>query len=97
MIKKSTVVTPRRFRTKDAAHYLGMSSWALRQEVSKGNLPFISSGDHTSSWKFDVRDLDAWVERHRVQFWVLQCTLLIWSQASAAVRDGEFIRSGRNR
>ena|ERR1700722_20628195 len=68
VIKKSTVVTQRLFRTRDAANYLGMSTWAIRQEVSKGELPFISSGEHTSSWKFDVGDLDAWVERHRVNY-----------------------------
>jgi excisionase family DNA binding protein len=68
VVNKSIAVMPRLFRTKDAAHYLGMSPWALRQEVSKGDLPFISSGDHTSSWKFDRLDLDAWVERHRVNF-----------------------------
>jgi excisionase family DNA binding protein len=68
VIKKSTVFTSRLFRTKDAANYLGMSTWALRQQVSKGNLPFISSGERTSSWKFDLGDLDAWVERHRVKF-----------------------------
>jgi hypothetical protein len=68
VVKKTTVVMQRLFRTKDAAHYLGMSAWALRKEVGKGELPFISSGEHTSSWKFDVGDLDAWVERHRISF-----------------------------
>jgi excisionase family DNA binding protein len=67
-MSESPVITPRLLRTKDAARYLGMSAWALRQEVSRGELPFISSGEHTSSWKFDSRDLDAWVERHRVNF-----------------------------
>jgi excisionase family DNA binding protein len=68
VIKKNTAVSPRLLRTKDAANYLGMSAWALRQQVNEGKLPFISSGEHTSSWKFDVGDLDAWVERHRVNF-----------------------------
>jgi excisionase family DNA binding protein len=58
----------RLLRTKDAARYLGMSTWALRQEVNKGELHFISSGEHTSSWKFDVRDLDAWIERHKIKY-----------------------------
>jgi Helix-turn-helix domain len=58
----------RLLRTKDAAHYLGMSPWALRQEVSKGELHFVSSGEHTSSWKFDVGDLDAWIERHKIKY-----------------------------
>jgi len=58
----------RLLRTKDAARYLGMSPWSLRQEVNKGELPFVSSGEHTSSWKFDVRDLDAWIERHKIKY-----------------------------
>ncbi|MGO9125840.1 MAG: helix-turn-helix domain-containing protein [Terriglobales bacterium] len=66
--KNRDTVKPRCLKTNDAAAYLGMSEWAIRQEVNKGELPFISSGEHTSSWKFDVKDLDAWVERHRVKF-----------------------------
>ncbi len=59
-------IEPRLLRTKQAAAYLGMSPWALRQEVQRGALPYISCGDHTSAWRFDVRDLDAWIERHRI-------------------------------
>jgi Helix-turn-helix domain len=58
----------RLLRTKDAALYLGMSPWALRQEVNKGELHFVSSGEHTSSLKFDVCDLDAWIERHKIKY-----------------------------
>jgi excisionase family DNA binding protein len=58
----------RLLRTKEAAHYLGMSTWSLRQEVNNGELHFVSSGEHTSSWKFDVRDLDAWIERHKIKY-----------------------------
>jgi hypothetical protein len=66
--KHSETPIRRCLRTKDAARYLGMSAWALRVEVNKGELPFISSGEHTSSWKFDVRDLDAWIDRHKIKF-----------------------------
>lgn len=58
----------RLLRTKEAARYLGMSPWSLRQEVNKGELHFVSSGENTSSWKFDVGDLDAWIERHKIKF-----------------------------
>jgi hypothetical protein len=58
----------RLLRTKDAARYLGMSPWGLRQEVNKSELHFVSSGEHTSSWKFDVRDLDAWIEQHKIKY-----------------------------
>jgi excisionase family DNA binding protein len=65
---KTAVMQPRLLKTKHAARYLGMSPWALRQLVSSGDIPFISSGDRTSSWKFDIRDLDAWIERRRITF-----------------------------
>jgi hypothetical protein len=57
---------PRLLRTRDAARYLGMSAWGLRQEVQRGELPYISNGEHTSAWRFDVRDLDRWIDDHRI-------------------------------
>jgi excisionase family DNA binding protein len=65
---KTAVVPPRLLKTKHAARYLGMSPWSLRQLVSNGDISFISSGDRTSSWKFDIHDLDAWIERRRITF-----------------------------
>ncbi len=65
MTQQNTLPAPRLLRTKQAARYLGMSPWSLRQEVARG-LPFISTGAHTSAWRFDIRDLDRWIEAHRV-------------------------------
>jgi excisionase family DNA binding protein len=56
----------RLLRTNEAAHYLGMSPWTLRQMVERRELPYISSGDNTSAWRFDIRDLDRWIEAHRI-------------------------------
>jgi len=56
----------RLLRTKEAAHYLGMSPWSLRQMVERRELPYISSGDNTSAWRFDIHDLDRWIEAHRI-------------------------------
>ena len=56
----------RLLRTKDAAKYLSMSPWTLRRMVERGELPFISSGDNSSAWRFDIRDLDRWIEQHRI-------------------------------
>jgi excisionase family DNA binding protein len=53
-------------RTKEAACYLGMSPWSLRQMVERRELPYISSGDNTSAWRFDIHDLDHWIEAHRI-------------------------------
>jgi Helix-turn-helix domain len=66
--RQSESAKQRCLKTKGAARYLGMSPWALRQEVNKGELHVVSSGEHTSSWKFDIRDLDAWVERHKITY-----------------------------
>ena len=56
----------RLLRTKEAAHYLGMSPWSLRQMVQRREVPYISSGDNTSAWRFDIRDLECWIEAHRI-------------------------------
>jgi len=64
----NTPFTPSRrlLRTKEAAHYLGMCPWTLRQLVARGELAYISTGDHTSTWKFDIRDLDRYIDTHRI-------------------------------
>lgn len=58
--------TPRLLRTKEAAAYLSMSPWSLRQLVDRGELPFVSCGDNTSAWRFDIRDLDRFIEQHKI-------------------------------
>lgn len=58
--------TRRLLRTKEAAQYLCMSPWSLRQMVEHRELPYVSVGDHTSAWRFDIRDLDRWIEDHKL-------------------------------
>jgi excisionase family DNA binding protein len=60
----SAVITPRIVKTKQAAHYLGVSAWKLRNLVQAGELACII-GDGTSPWLFDIRDLDDWIERQK--------------------------------
>jgi len=43
-----------------------MSAWNLRQLVAAGKIPFISTGDNTSAWRFDIHDLDRWIDTHRI-------------------------------
>jgi len=49
---------PRTLRTPDAARYLGISEWQLRQLVYKRKLPVIRG----KYWLFDLRDLDAFIQ-----------------------------------
>jgi excisionase family DNA binding protein len=58
----NTAITPRMLKTKQAAHYLSVSAWKLRNIVQAGEIACIIS-DGTSPWLFDIRDLDKWIER----------------------------------
>jgi len=56
-----SIITPRVLKTRDAARYLGISAWKLRNLVQAGEIPCIF-GSGTSPWLFDLRDLDKWIE-----------------------------------
>jgi excisionase family DNA binding protein len=62
MTLDSTAITPRVLKTKQAARYLAISTWKLRNLVQVGEIPCIL-GSGTSPWLFDLRDLDNWIER----------------------------------
>jgi excisionase family DNA binding protein len=59
-----STITPRVLKTKDAALYLSISAWKLRNLVQSGEIPCIL-GDGTSPWLFDIQDLDNWIERRK--------------------------------
>jgi excisionase family DNA binding protein len=63
--KNEVPIVPRLVKTKQAAEYLAISEWKLRNLVQLGLIPYIEDGGGTSPWRFDVRDLDAYVERSR--------------------------------
>jgi excisionase family DNA binding protein len=46
---------------KEAARYLSVSQWKLRNLVQDGRLPAII-GEGTAPWLFDMRDLDAYID-----------------------------------
>lgn len=52
-------------KTKQAASYLGISAWKLRCLVEDAGLPFIAGNGPTAPWLFDIRDLDAYIEKHK--------------------------------
>ena len=51
---------PRLMGTRDAARYLGASTWTLRELARAGELPVVR---HGRGFLFDIRDLDAYVDR----------------------------------
>jgi len=62
---KDGSISPRLVKTKQAAEYLAISQWKLRNLVQQGAIPYIEDGGGTSPWRFDLRDLDAYIERSR--------------------------------
>ena len=56
---------PRLLSSKDAAEYLGMSWWTLRDAVLSGGLPYIKTHDGARKWWFSIEDLEAWIEKRR--------------------------------
>lgn len=54
----------RLLRTREAAAYLSVSPWKLRRLIQDGLLPVVQENEG-AAWRVDVRDLDAFVERHK--------------------------------
>ena len=63
---RKQAVAPRVLKTNDAAAYLGVSAWKLRNLVQSGEVSYIP-GDGTSPWLFDKLELDRWVETRKVK------------------------------
>ena len=57
-------IQQRLIRTRQAAEYLGMSEWKLRRLIQDGLLPHLHDGEG-SPFLLDIRDLDAYVEKHK--------------------------------
>jgi excisionase family DNA binding protein len=60
-------MTPNRrlLKTRDAAEYLSCSTWKLRELVRDEKIPHVLLGDHESVWRFDVVDLDKFIDSRR--------------------------------
>jgi len=60
------VSSPALVRCRDAAHFLGISEWSIREMAHNGELPYIQRAGHSSPMLFDVADLRKWIERQKV-------------------------------
>jgi excisionase family DNA binding protein len=56
--------TRRLYRLKDAARYLSLSPWKVRQLIHAGEIPFIQP-DQGSPYLIDQKDLDRYVETRK--------------------------------
>lgn len=60
LLVRPSATRSRLIRSQEAAEYLGTSEWKLRKLVLKGEMPVHQNG---GPWMFDVRDLDAYIEK----------------------------------
>jgi excisionase family DNA binding protein len=56
--------TQRLLRTKEAARYLSISPWKLRNLVATGRLPVVQDAEG-APFLLDVQDLDAYVDQNK--------------------------------
>jgi len=56
----------RLLRTRQAAEYLNVSLWAVRQLIADGKLPTVSISGGGRAFLIDLRDLDGIIEREKV-------------------------------
>ena len=54
----------RMMRVKDAAHYLSLSRWTVRNMAHRGDLRFVQVTEQ-SPMLFDIHDLDRWIEQSK--------------------------------
>jgi excisionase family DNA binding protein len=59
--KSRSKLHPRLLSTRDAAEYIGVSEWKLRQMVHAGEIDYVAG----KNWRFDVQSLDRWIEQNR--------------------------------
>ena len=65
--KKTRVNTGRLLSLKEAAGYLGLTTWAMRERVWSGSIPFVRF-DGGRKLYIDRHDIDSFVERHKATF-----------------------------
>lgn len=63
---KTQTITPRLLRLRDAAQYLSLSPWKVRNLVQTGELRAI--GGEGAPFLLDIRDLDNWIDRSKRRF-----------------------------
>jgi excisionase family DNA binding protein len=54
----------RMLKTREAADYLGISTWTLRRLMNEGEIAYLKYRGGAAN--FDTRDLDAYIERKKV-------------------------------
>lgn len=63
----SNPVRPQLLTLKDAAIYLGLTDWALRERVWAGHIPFVRFPGGRKQY-FHIKDLDSFIEENKARY-----------------------------
>lgn len=66
-VRITNPVRPQLLSLKDAATYLALTPWALRERVWKGHIPFVQYPEGRKMY-FDIRDLDQAIEDNKKRY-----------------------------
>jgi excisionase family DNA binding protein len=66
-ISRGCEIPPRLLDISDSARYLGTSDKTIRELIQDGSLPYIQKIPARSPYLIDIRDLDAWILKNKIQ------------------------------
>jgi excisionase family DNA binding protein len=64
VLRKLPAAQPRLLSIRDAATYLACSKRSVETMVAACEIPTVRRGGHP---RIDIRDLDAWIEKHKTE------------------------------
>lgn len=65
-VQRGSEIRARLLDINDAGRYLSMSDKAVRELIQAGQLSYIQKIAGRSPYLLDVRDLDRWIEKHKI-------------------------------
>ncbi len=63
-IEITRALPKRLYNVREAAVYLGRTTWAVRGMIAAGKIPYVRDGRRIL---LDIRDMDVWIEKSKAQ------------------------------
>jgi len=62
--REQGICSPRLLPLKDAAEYLGVTTWAMRERIWSGHIPYLQFPGGRKIY-IDVKDIESFIERNK--------------------------------
>ena len=60
-------MSPRLLTLKDAAQYLGLTTWAMRERIWAGQIPVVRFPDGRKMY-IDIQDIEGFIEQNKTTY-----------------------------